>query len=125
MHIRSRQDLPCILHLSIMKPAKRTIEAFLHSFGRNGHRFDQCICMMSDRDRRYPFHSCLDHAPLILNSILLAVLIAQVNFQTRDPAAESLQRSTYHFLRPPLQFFPACDIIIGIDLDHHGSSIEI
>ena len=75
---------------------------------------------MSDRDGLAAFEAGFDHAALVVLSVLIAVLIAQMHFHSRDVAADSAERTLYlagDLSRQPLVTF---DVTVGIDLNLHG-----
>jgi hypothetical protein len=70
---------------------------------------------MSDRDGLAAFEAGFHHAALVVLSVLIAVLIAQMDFHSRDVAADSPQRA-FHLATDlssePLVTF---DVMVGID----------
>jgi hypothetical protein len=77
--------------------------------------------MVSDRNRLTAFEAGFHHAThVVIAMLLVAVLIAQVNFHSRNVMAELAQGTFYEVTDVSSQCLVTFDIAVGIDLDLHG-----
>jgi hypothetical protein len=59
-------------------------------------------------------------AHVVIAALLVAILITQVNFHSRDVIADSTQGTLHNATDPSGQRLVTFDITVGIDLDLHG-----
>jgi hypothetical protein len=77
--------------------------------------------MVSDRNRLMALEACFQHATNIIIAVLLvAVLISQVDFHSRDVIADLAQGTFYDVTEMSGQFLVTFDIMVGINLYLHG-----
>jgi len=107
--------------LLIAQPPEGAIDqsAQLISSAVNG--LIQGLSMVSDRNRLAAFEACFHHATHVVIAVLLvAVLIAQVDFHSRDVIADLAQGTFYDATDVSGQCLVTFDIAVGINLDLHG-----
>jgi hypothetical protein len=77
--------------------------------------------MVSDRKRLAAFEACFHHAThVVITVLLVAVLITQVDFHSRDVIADLAQSTFYDATDVSGQCLVTFDIPVGINLDLHG-----
>jgi hypothetical protein len=77
--------------------------------------------MVCDRNRLAAFEAGFHHAThVVIAMLLVAVLIAQVDFHSRNVIAELAQGTFYEVTDVSSQCLVTFDIAVGIDLDLHG-----
>jgi hypothetical protein len=87
-----------------------TVYGLIHGCGQ--------VC---DRGGLAAFKAGFHHATYVVIAALFgAVLIAQVNFHSRDGIAESTQGTFHDATDLSGQGFVALDVTVGIELDLHG-----
>jgi hypothetical protein len=107
--------------LLIAQPPQGAIDqsAQLISSAVNG--LIQGLGMVSDRNRLTAFEACFHHATHVVIAVLLvAVLIAQVDFHPGDVIADFAQGTFYDATDMSGQCLVTFDIVVGINLDLHG-----
>jgi hypothetical protein len=81
----------------------------------------QGFSMVGDRNRLVTFEACFHHAThVIVAALLVAVLIAQVDFHSRDVIADLAQGTFYDATDMSDHCLVTFDIVVGINLDLHG-----
>ena len=71
------------------------------------------------RDRLQAGQSRFHRAPLIVFASLMTILVANVNFHSRHPIAESFQLPRHNGLNVSRQSSAAIDVVIGMNLNLH------
>jgi len=107
--------------LLIAQPPEGAIDqsAQLISSAVNG--LAQGLGMVSDRNRLTAFEAGFHHAThVVIAMLLVAVLIAQVDFHSRDVIADLAQGTFYDATDVSGQCLVTFDIAVGINLDLHG-----
>jgi hypothetical protein len=93
---------------------------------------DQLLCRTSDalvqgvrvvgsRQRLMAFEVGFHHTAFIVVATLEAVLVTHVNLQPRDVIAEMTQDSFHFASGPSRQRLVTFNVMVGVDLDLHGS----
>jgi hypothetical protein len=104
----------------IALPPERTLDQSRHFACSAVDSFVQSRRVVSDHYRLLTLEAGFDHAALIVRAALLSVLVAEVDFHTGDPIAESIQGTLDHTCEPCGQRLMPFDVIGGIDLNSHG-----
>jgi hypothetical protein len=85
--------------------------------------FDSLVharCLVSDCDRLASFEAGFHDAALVVRAVLIAVLVAQVDFHSRDVIADSAQGMFHYSTDVSAQRLVAFDVMIRINLYLHG-----
>src|ERR1039458_2920766 len=77
-------------------------------------------CLVSDRDRLPSFKTGFHHTALVVRAVLIAVLVAKVDFHSRDVIADSAQGMFHYSTDVSAQRLMAFDVMIRINLYLHG-----
>jgi hypothetical protein len=77
-------------------------------------------CLMSDRAALMAFEAGFHHTALVVVAALVAGLVAQVDFHSRDVIAEPAQGTLHYATDLSGQRLVTFDAMVGIDLDLHG-----
>jgi hypothetical protein len=77
--------------------------------------------LVSDRDRLAAFEAGFNHAAyVVIAALLVAVLIAQVDFHSCDVIADFAQGTLHYATDLMGQRVVTFDVMVGIDLDLHS-----
>lgn len=101
--------------------AEQVLEGMLE-FGRGA--FDgllQAIGLVADGNRLMAFGACLHLAAHVVGAWLVAVLIAQVDFDAGEVFFVAFERAFYRSAYPLFETGTALDMVVAVDLDLHSS----
>jgi hypothetical protein len=89
--------------------------------GRNVDRFSKRGGIVLGNNRRGPCHPSLQAANFVPIARFLTIEVPQPHLNSKEPIAETLQRSRNDSLNPSNQLFVAAHVVVAIDQDLHSS----
>jgi hypothetical protein len=83
------------------------------------HSLDHGVFLVSHRDGLAAFEAGFHHAALVFLGALVAALVAQVDFHSRDVIAQMAQSTLHDATDLGGQSLVTFDVMVGTDLDLH------